>query len=183
MNETVDRLFPGHLLDLRARMDVALADAGYERVGDLFGSRHLSFPRRHPVPVQGQSALQAVGPTARCTGKLHRLPPRTAARAAFLPARRLLAPAAAVARRAVAARVRRQGAARARGRACDARERATHGLHRRMAARVRGLGIRGRKPAGTARRAALPARDQVRVRNRMPARGLATGCARSRGGA
>jgi len=43
MNRTVDRLFPGHLRDLCARMDAALADTGFERVAIYSGRTSYRF--------------------------------------------------------------------------------------------------------------------------------------------
>jgi Xaa-Pro dipeptidase len=43
MNETIDGLFPGHLQDLRARMDAALADTGFERAAIYSGRASYRF--------------------------------------------------------------------------------------------------------------------------------------------
>ena len=43
MNRTVDGLFPGHLRDLCARMDAALADTNFERVAIYSGRTSYRF--------------------------------------------------------------------------------------------------------------------------------------------
>ena len=62
MNETVDRLFPGHLLDLRARMDLALADAGYERVAIYSGRATYRFLDDIPYPFKVNPHFKQWGP-------------------------------------------------------------------------------------------------------------------------
>ena len=162
-----------------------VAGRGLRRSRRVLRAPPVRLPGRPALPLRREPALQALGAAHRRTGLLRRLGTRRRATASVLPpARRLLAPAARVAGRRLAGRVRHRHRARAGGGPLPARPGPPPPcVHRRMAGGVRAVGIRRGQPAGGAGSPAPCARRQDALRTRLHAPRVGARRARPRRGA